>query len=547
MTHGRPAPDVARLDGGATATLRALVALLTGRPVPQDDVVDGGRVITLAMHECCGPLLWARGRHALQRVAPPSAVTELRAHAVAQAMRLRRRLERAAAAGELLAGAGIPFAVWKGMPLSQLAHDDPYLRPSGDVDLWLPIAARTEARRVLVARGWVRVEGEAPWEEAFERTVDGERERLELHSHLQGDLLAHLPSWPWQARTVTLDGVALPAVADAALALSLAIHHARHRTAPLLWAADLRAVMSGVAHADVVAFARRTRTLGYLRHAEQVIAAFDALGDPACTPERAAECAYRLGFRAGRREQGHPAWRDVRYAATVADRVAVVGAWIVPPRVREDGGVVRGSVRRVARLVARTVARPAGRARHADMAPAPGARSTEVVSPERAGAPPVRSLAVDRDDLEVVLRTVMAQQRGSMWLRARGRSMHPTIRDGALVRLVPVGSGPLAPGRVVLARLADGSWALHRVVRETPTGVTLQGDATVAPDPLVARQAVLAMADAVAGPDGAPEPIASRAPWTLVRLTRPARLAWWRLRAGVRARSRERAEAACPT
>ena len=36
-------------------------------------------------------------------------------------------------------------------------------------------------------------------------------------------MLAHLPSWPVEIRPVTLDGLTLPAVQGASLALSLAI------------------------------------------------------------------------------------------------------------------------------------------------------------------------------------------------------------------------------------------------------------------------------------------------------------------------------------
>jgi hypothetical protein len=515
--------------GRSLADVRALAALLTGQAARPADADGWSRVAALASRECCGPLLWMRARTELATAAPASTVADLRAHAVTQAMRLRRRLERAADAVAGLTRAGVPLALWKGMATSASAHGDPFVRPSADVDLWVPAEARVTAQATLLAGGWELVEGRPPWEQAFERAFGAERERLELHTFLQGDLLSHLPSWPVQVREVDLDGVTLPATVGATLALSLAVHHARHRAAPLLWAADLRALLASVPREELADLARRTRTLGYLRHGERVAAALERLGAPLTEVDDtlAERDAAMLGFHAHGRDNGHPAWRDLTAAATLADRVAVSMAWLAPPRVREDGGLLRGSARRVARLLAK--------------APPP-APSDSVPAPRA----PVHALAVDRDDLAVMLGAVV-EQGGTMWLRARGRSMHPTIRDGALVRLRRVPDGTLATGSVVLARLGDGSWAMHRVVHETPAGVQLQGDATVAPDPLVPRVAVLATADATQSSDGTLRPIALRAPWTLVRLTRPARLAWWRLRARRRRATRDRSEAACPT
>jgi phage repressor protein C with HTH and peptisase S24 domain len=60
----------------------------------------------------------------------------------------------------------------------------------------------------------------------------------------------------------------------------------------------------------------------------------------------------------------------------------------------------------------------------------------------------------------------------------RGLSMEPTLREGD--RLLLVHNGHLAPGRLGVVRLPDGTVAVKRVVRREPGGWWVERDNPVA-------------------------------------------------------------------
>jgi phage repressor protein C with HTH and peptisase S24 domain len=66
--------------------------------------------------------------------------------------------------------------------------------------------------------------------------------------------------------------------------------------------------------------------------------------------------------------------------------------------------------------------------------------------------------------------------------RAKGDSMHPTIRCGEPMHVQPVGAGALSCGDVVLARHARGLTA-HRIVRIDGRRVITRGDNCSGNDP----------------------------------------------------------------
>jgi len=98
----------------------------------------------------------------------------------------------------------------------------------------------------------------------------------------------------------------------------------------------------------------------------------------------------------------------------------------------------------------------------------------------------------------------------------------------------------LRRGEVALARLPDGSFALHRVLDERAGRVRLRGDAVVNDDPVLPRGSVLARADLMDAGAGV-VPVRTRARLTLFALLRPLRRArlWWRARRAGRGRPRE--------
>ena len=66
--------------------------------------------------------------------------------------------------------------------------------------------------------------------------------------------------------------------------------------------------------------------------------------------------------------------------------------------------------------------------------------------------------------------------------RARGHSMHPTIRSGDELHVVPVAAADLARGDVILARQERGLTA-HRVVRIDGARIVTRGDNCAHDDP----------------------------------------------------------------
>lgn len=70
--------------------------------------------------------------------------------------------------------------------------------------------------------------------------------------------------------------------------------------------------------------------------------------------------------------------------------------------------------------------------------------------------------------------------------RAPGWSMHPTIRNGDAITVVPLGQSPVRVGEVLLYRRGLGAIA-HRVIRvQSPrgrsVGLVLRGDAALSSD-----------------------------------------------------------------
>jgi len=74
--------------------------------------------------------------------------------------------------------------------------------------------------------------------------------------------------------------------------------------------------------------------------------------------------------------------------------------------------------------------------------------------------------------------------------RARGDSMHPTIRCGEELHVVPADAADLARGDVVLARHARGLTA-HRIVRIDGARIVTRGDNCSHDDPAFAAGEVL--------------------------------------------------------
>lgn len=83
----------------------------------------------------------------------------------------------------------------------------------------------------------------------------------------------------------------------------------------------------------------------------------------------------------------------------------------------------------------------------------------------------------------------------------KGHSMLPFILGG-LESVVLTKPGTVKPGDVVLARLAEGRYVLHRVMEVSPGRIELMGDGNLYGREVCRPQDVLARADEVVGEDG---------------------------------------------
>lgn len=70
----------------------------------------------------------------------------------------------------------------------------------------------------------------------------------------------------------------------------------------------------------------------------------------------------------------------------------------------------------------------------------------------------------------------------SIRFRAAGDSMHPTIRNGEIVEVTPLGGRTPRVGEVVLVKAMRGLTA-HRIVRVGDGSLVLRGDNSVSNDP----------------------------------------------------------------
>lgn len=194
-----------------------------------------------------GPLLY----HALTaaEVAPPVEVKR-----ALQGLYLRSRYANEVRFDVLqgvlaaLDGAGIPAVVLKGAALAHLVYADPALRPMGDVDLWVDVAQRIEAQRLLASLGFeapLPADGVPTCEHHLPqavRNVAGVTLRIEVH-HALLDQALHLTPQDLPLRECEIAGQGAAVLAPTEMLWHLCQHLVNHalvfRSVRLLWMADL--------------------------------------------------------------------------------------------------------------------------------------------------------------------------------------------------------------------------------------------------------------------------------------------------------------------
>jgi hypothetical protein len=454
--------------------LAVALRLAFGRPRPEDARADWSLVLVAASRELLTALAWHRSGLFIRRHAGLDVITTWRRAAMAAQVRGEHQLELLREAMTTLDDAGVETVVLKGMPLGVRLYGDPFVRCSADIDLYVPARQRGRAATTLRALGWRRTDGVAPWHEAWSSERAGEEYHLELHSVLVSDHLVHVGAPAPISARVAIAGTELAGHVGDFLAPYLAVHLATHQMPPMLWLVDFTTLWSSLseaARARAAAAARAARVAPYLTWAVE----------QASLVERVAASDWgalgALGIDEHRRRDRHSIWRHLQLASSNLDRVRLVGAFLVPRRVRGNLGALARYT--MARLRTRLVSLA-------------GASRTYGGRPAGDETDP-RPWQLERDEMMTLTREVVGAG-GALHVRAPGGSMRPTIPRGALVRIGPVPNDGIRAGDVVLALTADGEPVLHRAVAVRHDGIVTRGDASIITDPPVPHDRVIGVA-----------------------------------------------------
>ena len=467
------------LAGPRHASLDVVVARLAlGRPA--DDWIAGAprplleQLLRVAQTERCSALIWTRAGQSLRDLLPTETANQWRQHAISIYDRAKHQASVLNCVVASLEEAGIAPVALKGLPLSAHVYGDFAVRPSADIDLYVPRDQRATAHALLLAAGWRHLDGEAPRESSYRSERALPQESLELHSRLlDHTLTAHLELEPRDGMIVAVDGCAVKALSGPVLALFLAVHLAQHARTPLLWWIDFTSLWTSLdarSREAAYAAARHARCGRYLKWAELGACLLThAVGSEDWPTQSLADLRAL--------HAAHPVRRVAHLASNPVDKWRVFGAWALPRHLRREPTVLlKSSLRRIGRRFA---------------------------SLPRVSEPPMISRDVDgqfvsvrRDELAEMIRGPVGAG-GAVWIKAKGSSMRPAIPPGTLVRLEAIPAHGPVPGDVVLAIFPDGKPVLHRVLRCSGPRLTLKGDNLPVADAEIRTLNALAQATAV--------------------------------------------------
>ncbi|GAC1515863.1 MAG: hypothetical protein NVS1B4_08130 [Gemmatimonadaceae bacterium] len=476
----REAPQAA----GHEETRKAIIALALGVAPPAPAFLPWPLVAAAAARERCLEVAWSRSGELIRGAAPAEVSASWRSAVLLSDVRARQRLaalQRLVAAFE---SCGVVPVVLKGLPLSQRLYGDPYLRPSADTDLYVPLVDREAVHAALLHAGYFHEYGEPPREGAYSRVEEDRLAIVEVHSSLSDDtLVAHLRFGPPQTEEITIDGCMLRGLSGRVLPAFLAVHLAKHQLPPLLWLIDFHTLWTSLDEGSRRSARQLATAAGARRMLEwtvgQVERTISSVGQP--RPELPAQSPLR---------QRHNAVHVALLSDGIGDALHVVAAWALPGATRRTVG------KAVATALTRLVRKPVSRVLRGWQRPT-ATRPAPSVARLPHHTVPGEALPLDRGQLGTVVGDVLRAS-PHVWLRARGGSMAPAIPHEALVRVGRPPSGPLQRGAVVLAELPGRRWVLHRVAGERRGTVLLWGDTMAESDPAIPRSRVAAVADRMA-------------------------------------------------
>lgn len=483
MTSTAPSGVDPRSDA---ASLHILLQLSLAAPVTDGAAIDWPAVYVLAERERLLGVAWKASGAVIRRHAPPEVAARWQRTAVLLGIHARQQSELLAECVAMLARQGVSVVVLKGAPLAQRLYGDFTVRPTLDIDLYVPAEQRIAAANALRELGWRHTAGAAPEEESFERLVGARSFRLEVHSSALDDPLLDHVQFRVESRPWPVDGHVLPAHDGRFLPAYLAAHLAKHHEQPLLWAVDFHVLWSGLDE-DARIFATEAAGIcglgNHLRWAVEIARDLEA-------STRDEEAADRFVGHLTRKlspvgDRGR-VLRLVSLSDSPRDVVHVVAGRLWPAAWRDgwrDAPAYFG--RRAVRWLYRHLVFEQ---------PSPGVSSDVGV--------------IRLADEQVDRQLANAVRTGPAWVLPYDGSMEPAIPRFALVR-VRHPESHVQVGDVVAVRASHGRCMLRRVTALSSEGLTVQPDAQPKELLVVSAPDVLGVCDRV-DVNGRQVPIESR-------------------------------------
>jgi hypothetical protein len=212
------------------------------------DGFDWRRFAALADHHRVQPLVVRRLKHEWKPDIPQDVLDQMEAQCRRNTIRMLHLSGETGRIAGLFRSRDIRMLVLKGPTLSLDLYGDLSIRPSGDLDLLVPMADIEEAGRLLQRHGYVKddyirtVLGDWRWRHHHYAFIHPETgSKVELHWRMH-PWPARQPSFDalWERRRTMMIGgrpVDLPGLED--LFLFLAQHGARHGWSRLRWLLDI--------------------------------------------------------------------------------------------------------------------------------------------------------------------------------------------------------------------------------------------------------------------------------------------------------------------
>ena len=306
---------------------------------PVSESLNWRSLFELAAAERLAPLAWWRSADVIRSKAPSDVVNDWRRHAHGARLIAHVQLESLGELVEKCGAGGVTPIVLKGLPLERRIYGELGVRPSTDLDVFIPLGDRTVVAAILRENGWQHFEGTLPADETWIRRTGVCDVFLDLHSQWTSQWLNHLGISVPPMEIMEIEGVPVPAESGPLLPALVAAHVAKHQFAPLLWFEDVGTWWARLDEPARTASREAARLVGLDRYLDWGLSRHALLDRAASAdPQALAE----LGFDASGRTDTSPRLRDFRLARGTRAHVAVILNWIAPPDARGDVRTLAG-------------------------------------------------------------------------------------------------------------------------------------------------------------------------------------------------------------